>query len=149
LNLRATLFNYDLSNEPNFAGSISLDSIFKMENAKKVFSLSPTLKISYFIYIDPIKELALDGLTHRVLKLYYLAPRPPYPLYNVSKLALFLSLPVYRRSSEERGGWGRSQIIRSRKSLAPYKSFNTLLFDHSSLSRIKIIKILKICAFGT
>ncbi len=40
-----------------------MDSTFKMENANKVFSLGPTLKISYLIYIASIKELALDGLT--------------------------------------------------------------------------------------
>ncbi len=118
---------YSVSNEPNFAGSISLDSTFKMEDAKKVFSLGPTLKISYFIYIAPIKELALDGLTHRLLKSYDLAPRQHSPSH-VSKLSLFLSLPVYCLLSlltGEGGGWASSQIIRPRKSLA--------LINHSIL----------------
>jgi hypothetical protein len=50
---------------------------------------------------------------------------PPSPM---NKLSLFLSLPVYRRSSLLTGGrewWARSQIIRPRESLAVYKSFNT------------------------
>jgi hypothetical protein len=53
------------------------------------------------------------------------APRPsPSPL---SKLSLWLSLPVDLRSSLPMGkGWAGSQIIRPRQSLALYKSFNTL-----------------------
>ncbi len=58
---------------------------------------------------------------------YDLAPPSPTP---VSKLSLFLSLPVCRRSSLLTGeggrGWERSQIIRRRESLVIYKSFNTL-----------------------
>jgi hypothetical protein len=41
------------------------------------------------------------------LRLYDLAPRPsPSPLSPVSKLPLFLTLPVCRRSSLLTGGWG-------------------------------------------
>ncbi len=55
-------------------------------------------------------------------------PLPP----SVSKLSLFLRLPVSRRSSlltgDGRGGrgWGRSQILRRRESLVLYKPYNTL-----------------------
>ncbi len=53
------------------------------------------------------------------------------PPSSVSKLSVFLSLPVSRRSSllpGEGGRWGRawSQIIRPQDSLALNKSFNTL-----------------------
>ncbi len=62
------------------------------------------------------------------------SPTPFFPP-PVSKLSLWLGLPVCRRSgllTEEGGrGWARSQIIRSRKSLALYKSFNTVLFQPS------------------
>jgi hypothetical protein len=58
-----------------------------------------------------------------------LTPSPP----AVSKLSLFLSLPVCRRLSiitgEGGGRWGRSQIIRRRESLVLHKSFNTLYIE--------------------
>jgi hypothetical protein len=52
-------------------------------------------------------------------------PLPPLTLSPVSRLSLFLSLPVCRRSSLLTGGggaWGRRQ----RESLVLYISFNTL-----------------------
>jgi hypothetical protein len=53
----------------------------------------------------------------------------PFPS-PVSKMSLFPSLPVRRRSSLQTGegemGWVRSQIIRRRESLVLFKSFNTL-----------------------
>jgi hypothetical protein len=59
---------------------------------------------------------------------WFSSPPPP----TVSKLSLFLSLPVCRRSSllvgELEGA--RSQIIWSRESLALCKSFNTLWWTH-------------------
>ncbi len=64
-----------------------------------------------------------------VLPSYDLAPRPPPSASPVSKLTLFLSLPVCRRSSFLTvGGRGRarSQNHSTAISLAFYKSFNTL-----------------------
>jgi hypothetical protein len=49
---------------------------------------------------------------------------PTPSLSPVSKLSLFLGLPVCRRRG--RRSWARSQIIRPRESLALNKSFNTL-----------------------
>ncbi len=58
------------------------------------------------------------------------APRPPPPPLSVSKLSLFLILPVCRRSSLLTGGGGRgrvwSRIIRPQESLGLYKSFKPL-----------------------
>jgi hypothetical protein len=55
------------------------------------------------------------------------SPKPdhPLPLPPVSKLSLFLSLPVCRRRWWGRGG-ERSQIIWQQESLVLYKSFNAL-----------------------
>jgi hypothetical protein len=54
----------------------------------------------------------------------------PFPSSPVSKLSLFLSLPVCRRSSLLTGDGGRGQalsrIIGQQESLALYKSFKTL-----------------------
>jgi hypothetical protein len=57
-----------------------------------------------------------------------ISPTPSHTTSPVSKLSLFLSLPVCRRSSllTEKGGRGRSQIMGRRESLVLYKSFNTL-----------------------
>jgi hypothetical protein len=59
-------------------------------------------------------------------------PLPPSP---DSKLPLFLSLPVPRRSTllTERGGGVWSRFIRPQENLALYKSFNTLC-SHPSIS---------------
>ncbi len=62
-------------------------------------------------------------------------PTPSSQL-SLSKLSLFLSLPVCRRSSLLTGGgrgWGRSQIIWPQESLALYKSFNTLCLRPCSI----------------
>jgi hypothetical protein len=54
---------------------------------------------------------------------YDLVPRPPLPSYPISKLSLFLSLPVCHRPVELTDGrfsgrrWARSQIKRSRENL--------------------------------
>ncbi len=55
----------------------------------------------------------------------------PFLPHSLSKLSLFLSLPVSPAwlLMEERGrGWARSQIIRLRESLALYNSLNTLWY---------------------
>jgi hypothetical protein len=60
----------------------------------------------------------------RFLAVVWYGSSPPLP---VSKLSLFLSLPMCRRSSLRVRGWGRSQFIRQgRESLVLCKSFNTL-----------------------
>ncbi len=61
---------------------------------------------------------------------YDLAPPPTPPPSPISKLTLFLSLPVCRQTSllvmrGVRRGWGRSQIIQPWDSLVLYKSFST------------------------
>ncbi len=55
-------------------------------------------------------------------------PTPYPPPSPVSKVTLFLSLSVCRRSSllTEEGGGGWSRIIRPQESLALHKTFNTL-----------------------
>ncbi len=59
------------------------------------------------------------------------SPHHQPPSRPVSKMSLFLSFPVWRRSSLRTGegeGMGRTQITRRQESLALYKSFNTLCF---------------------
>ncbi len=65
---------------------------------------------------------------------YDLAPPSP-PTSPVSKLSLFLSLPVCHRKSllmGERGWMGRSQISRRRESIILYKPLNTLCLGPTS-----------------
>ncbi len=74
-------------------------------------------------------EWFIEG--HAFLRSYDLASRPRLPPSPVSKLSLFLCLPVCRQSSsltvrEGGRGWGRSQIIQPRESLVLDKSRNTL-----------------------
>ncbi len=84
------------------------------------------------------------------MRSYDPASRPPPSFPSpVSKLSLFLSLPVCRRSSEltgegEIGGWGMSQIIRPRESLALYKSFNTLCSKRLIYILYKLIQVLNV-----
>ncbi len=68
---------------------------------------------------------------------------PPSP---VSKLFLFLNLPVCRRSSLLTGGgrgWARSQIMWPRESLALFKLFNTLWLKGSKTAFTKRGKTLQ------
>ncbi len=71
-----------------------------------------------------------------------LAPPHPLPPFPVSKLSLFLTLPVYCPSSLLMGeGFGRSQIIRPLVGLFLYKSFNTIWVKliHSSTNTGRIL----------
>ncbi len=66
------------------------------------------------------------GIEDQAFLRSYVSPHP-LPPSRASKLFLFLSLPVWRRSrGRGGGGWARNQIIRPRDSLDLYKAFNTL-----------------------
>ncbi len=101
-----------------------------------------------YIILFPLKGLGLNQRVwndllrtrHSIDRMIWL-PHPP-PLSPVSKLSLFLTLPVYRPSSLLMGeGFGRSQIIRPRESLVLYKSFNTFWVKliHSSTNTGRIL----------
>jgi hypothetical protein len=82
-------------------------------------------------YISQCREywMIYRGLSFLVIEWFSSSPTPSPPS-PVSKLSLFLRIPVCRRSSlltgEGRRGWGRSQIIRRRESHVLYELFNTL-----------------------
>jgi hypothetical protein len=84
----------------------------------------------YWFPPTPHQRILKDLLYSRgrgFLAVVWLGPSPT--LSPISKLSLFLSLPLCRRSSLLTGVWGegrRSQIIQQRESLLLYKSFTTL-----------------------
>ncbi len=87
----------------------------------KCFSI-PCQFMSYSVSPPPVSiEWFIED--QAFFRSYCSAPRPPPSPSPFSKLSLFLSLPVCRRSSLLTG-WAIS--IRRRESLALYKSFNTL-----------------------
>jgi hypothetical protein len=93
-------------------------------------NMLPILASTLFHYCQQMWYIKIEG--QAFLRSYdsVLGSPTPFPNSPVSKLSLFLSLPVCRRSSlltgEGEGGGHGAESFDSQESLALYKSFNTL-----------------------
>jgi hypothetical protein len=101
---------------------------FRIQYQIQIGALSTRHSQNLHTYAESIELFIKDQASSSS---YDLAPHPTStPPSPVSKLSLFISLPVCRWSSLLTGKgvgrwWGRSQIIRPRESLVLYKSFCT------------------------
>ncbi len=80
---------------------------------------------SCFYFMVETREYWMVYRGPSFLGVAWFAPPPDPPPFSVSKLSLFLILPVCRRSISLMvgTGWGRSRIIRRRESLVLFKPF--------------------------
>ncbi len=92
------------------------------------FSLHHVYAVKSRYYPQTIQEDLMIYRGPGFLATYDSAARPPPFLPPVSKMSLFLSLPVCRRSSlfQGSGGWRTGKIMRWQERLVLNKSFNTL-----------------------